>query len=205
MKNTDTLLCKNAENGEIDRTAFIRYKSVIAELMKISYRIEARYTDQTKLRKYAWRLAERLLGEADRAEDCHGCERFCVLAKITENGYEYLGCNAQNGCEIIAIDDEYGAVADEIMSIIKNEAVSRNIDIICCYNPFLQCLERIIIGGSHTAVCRSSKFCRVGGAVKRIHAQRFCDKQLLAAHRQSLRFNDRIIKELLPNCHQNNK
>lgn len=185
------------ENG---KTAFIKYKSVIAELVKISYRIEQRTIFTEKLRKYAFSLSNRLMKDGSDFGDA----KYCVLAKITDRGYEYLNPELLSECDnVIAINDEYGAVADELLSFIKNEAVSRSTPVICCYNPFLQySIERLILPSAKTAICRSSSFCKVENADRRIHYERFCDMNELGRSKQTLNFNKKIIKELLPNCHQ---
>ena len=186
------------------KSAFIRYKSVIAELMIISQRIQLRYVDRAKLHRYGFRLADKLLNTRTSQS---GHTQYCVLSKITKDGYEYKDPELLSQCShIIAVEDEYGAVANELFTLIKNEAVSRKASVICCYNPFLQySLERIILPDSGVAVCRESSFCKPPVFDKRIHASRFCDNALIKAHRQSLNFNNKIIKELLPNCHQNSK
>lgn len=186
------------------KSAFIRYKSVIAELMIISQRIQMRYTDLAKLHRYAFKLADKLLSVHSPQD---GNTQYCVLSKITKDGYEYKNSELLKQCsQVIAVKDEYGAVANELFGIIKNEAVSRKASVICCYNPFLQySLERIVLPDSGTAICRESSFCKPPVCDKRIHASRFCDNELIKAHRQSLNFNNKIIKELLPNCHQNIK
>lgn len=186
------------------KSAFIRYKSVIAELMIISQRIQMRYTDRAKLHRYGFKLTDRLLKHQPPQS---GHTQYCVLSKITKDGYEYKEPELLTQCsQIIAVEDEYGAVANELFTIIKNEAVSRKASVICCYNPFLQySLERIILPDSGVAVCRESSFCKPPMHHKRIHANRFCDSELIKAHRRSLNFNNKIIKELLPNCHQKSK
>ena len=184
------------------KSAFIRYKSVIAELMIISRRIQLRYVDFAKLHKYGFKLADSLLkSKAPQSGGAH----YCVLSKITKDGFEYKNPELPAQCSrVIAIEDEYGGVANELFTLIKNEAVSRKASVICCYNPFLQCsLERIILPDSGAAVCRESSFCKPPIYHQRIHASRFFNNELIKAHKQSLNFNNKIIKELLPNCHQN--
>lgn len=182
-----------------DKSAFARYKSVIAELMKISYRMEQNYVDAVKLHKYAFNISNKLLNNSC----ADSVPQFCALSRINDNGYSFPGCEMLDECSVIAVEDEYGAVADELLSVIKNEAISRKVDVICCYNPFLQyTLERIILPQAHAAICRESSLCRPHNIARRIHASRFYSDELMKNHRQTLQFNKKVIKELLPNCHQ---
>lgn len=197
MQNLSSEIINQQKIG--DKSAFARYKSVIAEIMKISYRMEQNYIDTAKLHKYAFNISNKLL----KLSSSNSVPQFCALSRINDNGYSFPGCEMLDECSVIAVKDEYGAVADEILSIIKNEAISRKIDIICCYNPFMQyTLERIILPSAHIAVCRESSLCRPHNIARRIHAKRFYSDGLMKNHRQILQFNRKIIKELLPNCHQ---
>lgn len=188
MKNS------NKELNSTIKPDFSKYKSVIAEIMKISYRTEHQAILTDKLRKYAFKLSEKLISNSLTV----GHTEYSVVAKINEHGYEYINPEIPDNFRIIAIDDEYGAVADELLSFIKNEAVSRHIDIICCYNPFLQySLERIIFTNQKIALCKSSWLCKIENAERTIHAKRFLDESIIAKHIQILRFNKKIITELL--------
>ena len=182
-----------------DKSAFTRYKSVIAELMKISYRTEHNYINVAKLHKYAFNISNKLLS----GKQSESRPQFCALSRINDAGYSFPGCEMLNECSVIAIEDEYGAVADELLSVIKNEAISRKADVICCYNPFMQyTLERIILPQSHAAICRESSLCKPNNITRRVHASRFYSNDLMNNHSQTLKFNKKIIKELLPNCHR---
>lgn len=200
MENSNDFSHRTIKSNSLLNKTALKYKSVIAEIMKLSYKTEQECIVTGKLRKYAFSLADRLLCGEQEFGDTH----YCVLARINENGYEYLNSELLSKCkEVIAIEDEWGAVADEILVFLKNEAVSRKIDVICCYNPFLQySLERIILPHKKCAVCRDSGLCRVPTKDKTVHSARFCSKDELNKHKEMLKFNNKIIAELLVNCHR---
>jgi hypothetical protein len=179
-----------------------RYLSAAAQLSNDSYVADCGCTDLQKVEQLAMQLCKRYLPPKDGKSK----ETKCFLSGATPDGLilfeETLKKNAEN---IIAIEDEYGATASIIMSVIHSHLLSSGYNIItcpCALSPQRK-IDHLIIPELQLAFCTTNMFLPITvDTRRRIHANRFRDMDLLSKRKQRLRFNHRAIEELLDGaCH----
>lgn len=101
--------------------------------------------------------------------------------------------------ERIIIKDRYGLVSDYIMQKVREKALESGYNIITLKNPFIPStlIDHIIIPELNLCFLREYSFINFDCPDRRIHAERFMDKSGLKTHKNTLKFNQKLQKELI--------
>ena len=170
-----------------------RYIRAAGDITEENRKIALSSLNFKKAEDYAVRLAKRtvLKGENPR-------EDIRFLSGITPKGLVFLRSSLKKFNTVIAIEDEYGAVSDAVLKKIRDYAIQNGQHIISCYNTLDHTqLDHLLLPAQSLAFCSENRHTHPDGVTRRIHARRFYDMSVLAAHREMLRFNKRASDELL--------
>lgn len=180
-----------------------RFLNAFAALQQDNTRIALEYTDKNKISAYARRLAAREL-HAQRSGLAHEDVRF--LSGICERGVVIFEETAQALAQrIYIIDDEYGASSCELLSHLRDIALSRGLDIISCYCPSdpEHRLEHLFIPSLSLGFMTSNRVHPLHLEPYRVlHARRFMDMEGLKTKKQYLTFNRKAAQEMLAQSQQ---
>lgn len=161
-----------------------------------SMRLAAECTDYDKLTSYASRFASREFG-LSRGRIGKETRRF--LSAVTPEGiftnYETvsLTCN-----KVFAVYDEYGAVSDKFLKLLRAYALGSGLDVIVCPCPVMpEKTEHLIIPEIGLCVFTANEsHPEPTDTTRKIHARRFTDNEKLRGHKHRLHFDLKSSKEL---------
>ena len=172
------------------------YIKAAGSLLRANFSFALAATDIDNAANFAASLAERHLKKSGSAP----FEWVRFLGGVTPNGMLFLGdtINCLSDTQIV-ISDQYGAVSSIFMTIIRDMALYKNLEIITLKNPILpnEMIDHIIIPELRLAFCSERSGMTINSDARRIHSRRFTDVTALHKNREKITFNRRIYKELL--------
>lgn len=179
-------------NKVLHKTASI-YLLTAGNLLKDNFLREQRAINETKIKDYTLKLCKKhIKGKGAKRE-----EKVRFLSAITPKGvvsFEETIFKYTN--TPIIIKDIYGAVSNEILKEIRLFALNKGFRVLCFKNPFLpQYLEHIVIPELNFAVVTENNFIHFNTDARRVHLERFIDKEKLNIKR--LKYNKKATNELL--------
>lgn len=174
-----------------------RYIASAGSLLLDSRRTAACSTDFERVRRYAKRLAARLLPRVGSS----GCEKLRFLSAVTPKGRLLYRNTIQTlAAKYVVFRDEYGAVSRLLMEQLRAEALSRGYTIItcpCAMHPEEK-IDHILIPSLGLAFLTDNSWHPIQlPGQQTVRCTRFCDRAHLAGYRARLRFNHRAAEELL--------
>lgn len=171
-----------------------RYITAACGLIGDTARLALDATNIQKTTAFAKGLAGRLIRKGES-----GSEKKRFLSGITPKGLVFYRATVTKLCKtVIALEDEYGAVSDIFMNVIREEALRLGQDIYTCYSTFSpEKIDHILIPSLSLAFCLENRYTHPEGVTRRIHARRFTDNVALSAKRTRITFNRRAADELL--------
>lgn len=174
-----------------------RIISAIGQLKRNQMKTSLIATDIDKTFSFAASLAARYI----KCFDAKGKERVVYLSAITPEGEVFYGETIEKLCkEKIVLVDEYGTVSNIILSCIRDYALKNGAEIITVKNNLLPAeqIDHIIIPKLAIAFCSQRGEMAWGKErVRRIHASRFMDREILKESRAKTSFGRRLEKELI--------
>ena len=179
-------------NKVLHKTASI-YLLTAGNLLKDNFLREQKAINETKIKDYALKLCRKnIKGKGKRAE-----EKVRFLSAVSPQGvvsfpetiFKYTNSP-------IIIKDMYGAVSNKILKEIRAFALNMGFRVLSLKNPFLpQYLEHIVIPELNFAVVTENNFIHFNCDSRRVHFERFVDKDKLNVKR--LKYNKKAANELL--------
>ena len=193
--SADRLYPKCIDNAALHARAS-RYITAAGQMMADSMKLAAACTDMSGAAAYGAKLARRMLPDkAGRA----GREQMRFLSAVTPRGFMFLSGTVTATCPTIkAVEDEYGAVSEAMLSAFRLVALERGYDIINCRSPFMPngAPEHVLVPEAGVALCTCNR--RMPLDVTRlIRSERFTDTEALRRHKQRLSFNRRAVDQLI--------
>lgn len=173
-----------------------RYISAISSLKNDTYRIAYDCSDTKRASNFAVQLASRLMPKRSG----RGSEKTLFLSAVTPKGYLYHADTVGMVCDrVVAVEDEYGAVSQAIMSSLRMAAVELGYDVIACASPFApeEKTEQLLIPELKLGFVTQNRWLKTPVTDRIIHARRFEDVAALHQKRQRLSFNRRAVNELI--------
>ncbi len=171
-----------------------RYIKAAGTLFDDMCRMSLQFTDISRATAYAKKLSNRLIKQGNGGE-----EHVRFLSGITPKGLLFFKNTPGKMAEtIIAISDEYGTVANVILSVIREEVLRRGREIYTCYNAINpKMLDHILIPSLSLAFCVQNRHTHPEGVTRYIHSRRFVSAADKAAYKTKLNFAKRASDELL--------
>lgn len=171
-----------------------RYITAAGTLLSDINKTASQFVNTEKTAAYAQKLANRLISEGDEYK-----EHIRFLSGVTPKGLLFFKNTPQKMANtIIAVEDEWGAVRDIIMSIIKNVAKTKKQEIITCYNAINpEKIDHIIFPQLSLAFCSISRYSHPEGVTRCIHSRRFVSAPDKAFYKTKINFSRRAADELL--------
>ena len=189
-----TVISLTDKNKALHRTA-TSYMQALGQIMLDNIKISSNATESEKTIKYAEKLCKKHIPQGTG----FGQEQIRFLNGITPEGIVSFASTALIGSnKKIIIKDNFGSVANEIMQNIRCYALSNGYNIITVKNAFLPSvlIDHIIIPELSICFLREHEYQHFNIDARRVHARRFMDNTLLSKHRERLRFNKKLIREL---------
>lgn len=154
--------------------------------------------DKDKVKSYSKRLSKKFFkGKRDK----FGREKIYFISGITPDGVVIFEDTINNYQHLYTIEDEYGIVSSVILENIRYDAIECGYDIITCFCPIdpQNKIECILIPDLDLVFAVSNSLHPLSEIKyeKKINALRFFDAKKLQENRQKIRFNKKILNELL--------
>ena len=154
--------------------------------------------NKDKVKNYSKRLSKKFF---KRKQDIFGKEKIYFISGITPDGIVIFEDTINNYHHVYTIDDEYGIVSSIILQDIRYDAIKYGYDIITCFCPLdpKNKVECILIPDLDLAFAVSNSLHPLSGVryEKKINSLRFLDNKKLKENKQKIRFNKKILNELL--------
>lgn len=176
----------------------VGFLSAAGSLANDTLRIALECINADKIAAYASRFAAREFGTGHGRV---GRESRCFLSAITPEGlvvcYDTVSCLCSR---VIAVDDAYGAVSSLLLERLRSYALAAGLDVTVCLCPMSagKRIEHLLIPSAGLCLFTANRFHPAPETpLRRIHARRFMDAELLKTHRYRLHFNAKAEMELL--------
>ncbi len=173
-----------------------RYIKATGQIIRDNFKIASNCCENQKILKFSNKLCKKYIPQNTKS----GKEEIRFLYAVTPKGIVSFANTALKGINTpIIIEDRYSAVSNEIMQNIRSYALSNGHNIITVKNSFLpsDLIEHIIIPELSVCFLREFDYQHFSTDVRRIHARRFLNPTQLAKSRERLKFNKKLIQELL--------
>lgn len=196
-EKADEIRALTLENS-IHHRRSVKYLAAAGNIAEENIRITSSYIDTDKIENFALRFSMRELPRKKNSKPGSRKKRF--MSALTPKGQVFLdeGIKALSS-RIIAIDDEYSCVSSMVADRIGEIAIRNGYDVIFCYcpmKPHMLC-EHIFIPEKRLALVTVKSSHKTNLEFDRIiHSKRFF-REDLSRHMTYLRFNRRLIRELL--------
>ncbi|MBR4072330.1 MAG: hypothetical protein IKK24_00180 [Clostridia bacterium] len=196
FSNREKIIDVTLKNKLLHKAAS-RYLAAAGHIFTDNLKISSSYIDTARAKGFADGLSVRLIPEKSNR-----CSKEWVrfISGITPAGIINFTESITDFYEnIIVISDRFGGVSSIITSTIHKRALDEGYQIISLKNPFVPSLiyDHILIPELSLAIVTENNFITFNTEHRKIHARRFTDINTLNNHREKLRFNDKIFKELL--------
>lgn len=191
----DNIINLTQKNKALHKSAS-RYILAAGEILKDSLKIAKGCCDNQKILNFSKKLCKKYIPK----KNSKGVEETRFLYAITPKGVVSFANTALKNCKThIIIEDKYSAVSNEIMQNIKNYAILNGHKIITIKNSFLpsDLIDHIIIPELSLCFVREFDYQHFESEARRIHSRRFMNTALLSKNRKRLKFNSKLMRELL--------
>lgn len=173
-----------------------RIISAIGQINRNQLKLSLVATDIDKTFDFAVKLSGRYIKPCKSTAS----ERVIYLSALTPRGEVFYGDTIDKMCdEKVVILDEYGTVSNIIFSCLRDYALKNGADIITVKNNILpgEQIDHILIPELSLAFCSSRNGMKINDdGVRKIHAERFMNRETLREARSRLHFGKRLSKEL---------
>lgn len=159
-------------------------------------KMAAECADFDKLSAYASRFAAREFG-AGRGRIGKETKRF--LSAVTPRGV-FVNYESVEECSSVAvIYDEYGAVSDKLLKLLRAYSLGAGLDTVVCFCPVNpEKIEHLIIPEIGLCVFTANSYHPAPvNASRKIHSRRFIDSEKLRSHKHRLNFDLKASSELI--------
>ncbi len=178
-----------------------RYIRAAALINRENLSIQNSVVDFEKAEMFADALIKKYLPGAKQTP---AVQKNCFLSGITPKGIISFEQTVYENCKkIVVIKDKFGAVSGAVYKKIAAALRIKGYESAVC-RSFLDPdrIEHIIIPELSLAFVTENGFIKFETGARRIHARRFYNSSAVLTHKNKVRFNDRLIKELLESAHK---
>lgn len=180
------------------------YQSAVAYLraaqvfLSHSFQLAACAVDREKVERYAKQFAAKNFKHTASA----AVEKRRFLSSICSDGIVVLEDSPARLCrKLYLIEDDYGAVTQELLTSLRQKALLSGQSIISCYCPMDpdNKLEHLLIPSAGVGFLRSNHFHSMKNSMaqRKIHARRFQNHELLSQNKQRFAYNRKAAQLLL--------
>ncbi len=190
-KEREKIIELSDKNKELHKLAS-KVIGAVGQLKRRKNKISLMATDIDKTFDFAIKLAKRFIKDGYKK----GREKVWYLSAITNKGEIFCEATVDMLCDRkILIEDGFGTVSGIIMSVIRDYAIDKNIEIITVKNNILpsEQIDHILIPSLSLAFISGKSF---EGEERIIHSARFMDRDMLREHRSSVKLTDKLSNEL---------
>ena len=196
LKNKgEEIVALTLKNKEL-HTLAKSYLLSAGELICDNFTVSRVCLDIQKAEKYALKLVKEYIPKGKG----RGREDIRFIGGITPVGVVSFSKTITDYCDnIVILEDKWGGASGVIMERIKEYALNRGYDIKTLKSPLLptRIIDHIIIPELCLAFVTENDYVHFKSKVRRVHARRFYHVEVLKQHKNRMRFNDRLSRELL--------
>lgn len=180
------------ENKAFHKTTS-RYLASAGSLYKDSYNWQLSAIDVLKTKNFARKICEKNIKNKGQSSK----EKIRFISGITPKGIiNYSDSLLKFSEKPIIIKDDFGAVSNMIMTEVRNFAINQQYEILVFKNPLMpNLIDHIVIPELQFVTARESKMCKINCDARRIHAQRFENREKLKNRR--LKYNTKTANAIL--------
>ncbi len=176
----------------------VRFVNAAGSLLDDTYSLAYACTDENKIDSFCERTLSR---EIKQVQSRKAKERSRFLSAITPEGILLFENTIRYYCkQLYVIDDEFGAASNLILQRLKDGAMKRGYDVICCWCPFapFQKLEHVFVPDLGLGFITSNHWHPIKfDDARTIHSRRFTSLEALSVRKQRISFNKRATNELI--------
>lgn len=182
------------KNKALHKTA-ARYLKSAGWIINDNLSKAAAVTDKTKTERIAEALSKKYLKPQNKKPK----ETVCFLSGITPKGVIHNTDIIQNNFEnLVIIKDDYGYVADLILSKLREKALKFGYKTVTVKNVFLpKLIDCLLLPELSLGFVRESEQQIINRNERRIHARRFMDVKSFNMSKEKLKFNKKAARELI--------
>lgn len=206
--NRDKLLKNRSEIESLFSSTPEYYKLAVSYLfaaqafLRNSYNIAENAIDKEKIYSYAKRFAQKNFKSKNSQTNNISLEKKRFLTTICSEGLVALEDTAQKLCrKIYLIEDDFGAVANCLLSAIRFYALEANLEIITCFCPMEpeRKIEHLFIPSLGIAFLTSNHFhpMKNSSANRKIHARRFQNQEFMTVKKNRFSYNRKAAQTLI--------
>lgn len=195
-KNAAEIIAVTNKNKQLHKTAS-GYIAAAGELIYDNLKLSRAYTDLASAEKFGEKITQKLL---PYKKNSNPCEWVRFIGGISPVGIiSYADTVNRFYKNVVVIDDKYGAAAGAVMQAVRKTALSRGYEIITLKSPFLpsRLIDHILIPELSLAFVTENEYIKFDDGLRRVHARRFADIDLMHSLRSRMLFNRRVARELL--------
>ncbi len=191
---SDTII-KLTDKNKLLHKAAARYLQAAGNLITDNLKISDACTDKEKALTYAKNLCRKYIPITDRK----GKEWERFLCGITPRGVISYSRTALAQDKCIIIKDDYGSASEIIIKTLRDYALMAGYEIFSIKNSFLpsKLYDAVIIPELSLSIIREYDFQHLTTDIRRIHSRRFIKTKSLSKSHERLKFNKKVINELL--------
>ena len=196
IKSQEENIISLIDKNKVLHNSASRYIFAAGEILKDNLKIANASIEKTKISKFSQSLCKKYIPPKSTV----GSEEIRFLYAVTPKGIVSFGNTALKSCKTrIIIEDKFGAVSSKIMQNIRTHAIKSGYKIITVKNSFLpsELIDHIIIPELSVCFLREFDYQHFNDTSRRIHARRFLNNAPLSKSRERLKFNRKLINELL--------
>ncbi len=176
----------------------VSYLTAAQAFLRNSYHIASCAVDEKKIEGYAQRFA----AKSFRPREGFGSEKRRFLTTICSEGLVTLEETPAQLCrKLYLIDDDCGAVAHSLLSALRRCALKAGHEVITCTCPMdpERKIEHLLIPTAGIGFLTSNHFHPMEGcgAVRKIHARRFQDQELMTCKKNRFAYNRKAAQTLI--------
>ncbi len=176
----------------------VSYLAAAQTFLRNSYEIADCAVDSEKISGYAQRFAAKHFPRRDASP----CEKRRFLSSICSEGIVVLEKTPAQLCRrLYLIEDDCGAVAQHLLEQLRQHALEAGHDVISCHCPMEpdSKLEHLLIPTADIGFMTSNHFhpMTACGALRKIHARRFQDQELMKLNKERFLSNRKAAQTLL--------
>lgn len=194
-KNREAIIELTDKNKMLHKSAAL-YLEALLKILTSNFNIASLCTDKRKVSSFADKLCKKYIP----AKKGVGNEKTRFLFGVTPKGIvSYSDTILKMAENVIIIEDEYGSSSNIIMQKVREYCLENGYDIITFKNALTPSLlfDHIVIPELSLAFAREFSFQHFSLDQRRIHQRRFINPTLLSKYRTKIRFNKKLIKEIL--------
>ncbi len=199
-RNADKIIEITDKNKTLHKKASVCLNA-LGRVKRDNFSIYLAAADIKNAAHFAANLANRYLAKNSKRAK----ERVCFLSGETPEKSVFYPNTVDCFCQKkIIINDPTLAVSGIMMSVIRDIALNNGYNIITARNHILasEKIDHIIVPEANVAFCSENDFVKFTDTIRRIRAERFCNKEMVKKSANRIALNKKLETAFLSQTHK---